>query len=228
MLLRQFPPFHERHMMTFGARAAGTLAAALALLVSVIGGAMTPGHSHAAGYISELGARGAPYGEVVSIIGFLPIGLASLIALVASTRLEANRKLQASALWMLTVPVACIVAAFARCAPGLCWVLVWFVALASPEDRVVFPFVLSADGQNYKVGLGNAADSPWSDATLPGRILDRGEALKHAWVKDASISPTTWSRKIRKLSITFLVPPAPGESLRRSGTHEVRTRQVPL
>lgn len=104
--------------MTIVARIAGTLAAMLALLVAVIGGAITPGHSHAANYISELGARGAPYGEVVSVAGFLPIGLASLISLLASARLEANRVLLASVLWMLTVPLAYIVAAFARCGPG--------------------------------------------------------------------------------------------------------------
>jgi hypothetical membrane protein len=105
-------------MKTFVARVAGTLAAILAVLVSVIGGLITPGHSHTANYISELGARGAPYGEQVSVAGFLPIGLASLIALVASARLEANRRLQASVVWMLTVPIAYIVAAFARCGPG--------------------------------------------------------------------------------------------------------------
>ena len=73
---------------TLIARSFSATAALLALLVTVVGGAIAPGHSHAANYISELGARGAAHGEVVSLAGFLPIGLASFVALVASARLE--------------------------------------------------------------------------------------------------------------------------------------------
>ena len=97
------------------ARVSSAVAAFLALLVTVIAGAIEPGHSHAANYISELGARGAAYGEWVSLAGFLPIGIASLIALVASARLEANRQLKASIAWMWVLPIAYITAAFARC-----------------------------------------------------------------------------------------------------------------
>lgn len=105
-------------MTALVARTAATITALLALLVTIIGGAVTSGHSHCANYISELGARGATYGEVVSIAGFLPIGLASLLALLASARLDANLGLKTSILWMLTLPLAYIVAAFARCTAG--------------------------------------------------------------------------------------------------------------
>ena len=97
------------------ARLFSATAALLALLVTVVGGATVPGHSHAAAYISELGARGTAHGEVVSLAGFLPIGLASLVALVASARLETNRQLKVSIAWMLVLPLAYITAAFARC-----------------------------------------------------------------------------------------------------------------
>lgn len=65
-----------------GERVSGKLAmvcgvlGALWLLVMVIaGGAAFPGYDHTAQYISELGANGAPHGQVVSWAGFLPVGL---------------------------------------------------------------------------------------------------------------------------------------------------------
>lgn len=97
------------------ARSFSVIAALLALVVTVLGAAAEPGHSHAANYISELGARGAANGEIVSLVGFLPIGIASLVALIASARLEANRQLRASIGWMMVLPLAYITAAFARC-----------------------------------------------------------------------------------------------------------------
>ena len=102
-------------MSTLIARVFSTAAALLALLVTLVGGAIAPGHSHVASYISELGARGATHGELVSLAGFLPIGVASLVALIASARLETNRQLKASIAWMLVLPLAYITAAFARC-----------------------------------------------------------------------------------------------------------------
>lgn len=41
----------------------------------VLGGAAFPGYSHAAQYISELGATGAPHSWAVSWLGFIPSGL---------------------------------------------------------------------------------------------------------------------------------------------------------
>ena len=40
------------------------------------------------------------------------------------------------------------------------------------------------DGDNYQVGIVNAAESPWSYVTFLGKILDREEALDHEWMKD--------------------------------------------
>lgn len=54
-----------------------------------------------------------------------------------------------------------------------------------PEDRVAFPFQIWTDENNFEVGLVNAQDSPWSHVTFLGRILDREEALKHEWIKEA-------------------------------------------
>jgi hypothetical protein len=48
------------------------------LLLTVVGGALTPGSSHLSMYISELGARGAPLEWPVRIAGFLPAGLLML------------------------------------------------------------------------------------------------------------------------------------------------------
>lgn len=47
----------------------------LVLLVNGIGAMITPDYSLVANYISELGARGQPWGEVISIAGFVSIGV---------------------------------------------------------------------------------------------------------------------------------------------------------
>ncbi len=48
----------------------------LILVVMIVaGGAAWPGYSHYSQFISELGATGAPHGRLVSLGGFLPIGL---------------------------------------------------------------------------------------------------------------------------------------------------------
>ena len=54
----------------------------------------------------------------------------------------------------------------------------------SPGERVAFPFQIWTDENNFKVGLVNAADSPWSHVTFLGRILNREEALKHQWIEE--------------------------------------------
>lgn len=52
--------------------------ALLAVLI-VAGGAAWPGYSHMTQFISELGATGAPNGRLVSLGGFLPIGLCLML-----------------------------------------------------------------------------------------------------------------------------------------------------
>ncbi len=53
------------------------------------------------------------------------------------------------------------------------------------EDRVAFPFRIWVVGTRFQVGLANAADSPYRDAKIMGKILDREAALKHEWVSEA-------------------------------------------
>jgi len=55
---------------------------------------------------------------------------------------------------------------------------------AEPEDRLAFAFQIWTDEENYKVGLVDAKESPWSDVTFLGRILDREEALEHEWLPE--------------------------------------------
>jgi len=50
---------------------------------------------------------------------------------------------------------------------------------AGPWDRVAFPLEIRAAEAEYRVGLANAADSPWSGTAIIGRVLDRDEALQH-------------------------------------------------
>lgn len=51
------------------------LTVAVMLLTVLVAGALTPGYRHAAMFISELGARGAPLEAAVRWGGFLPAGL---------------------------------------------------------------------------------------------------------------------------------------------------------
>lgn len=51
------------------------LGAGLLVVMTVAGAAAWPGYSHVTQYISELGATGAPNGRLVSLGGFLPIGV---------------------------------------------------------------------------------------------------------------------------------------------------------
>ncbi|MCF8506697.1 MAG: DUF998 domain-containing protein [Caulobacter sp.] len=54
---------------------AAIIGAGLLVLMTVAGAAAWPGYSHVSQYISELGATGAPHGRLVSLGGFLPIGV---------------------------------------------------------------------------------------------------------------------------------------------------------
>ena len=51
------------------------IGASLLVLMTVAGAAAWPGYSHVSQYISELGATGAPHGRLVSLGGFLPVGV---------------------------------------------------------------------------------------------------------------------------------------------------------
>ena len=98
---------------------AGLLAALWALLVTVIGGAFSPGYSHASQYISELGARGAPFQNIVNFGGFLPTGMAVLVFLIAGRRYLAPSPLSKLGVFLLFgVSAGYTVAAFAPCDPG--------------------------------------------------------------------------------------------------------------
>lgn len=61
--------------MKHTAAAVGLLGVAWIVALTVVGGAAYPGYDHATQYISELGARGAPYAGWVNGLGFLPAGL---------------------------------------------------------------------------------------------------------------------------------------------------------
>ncbi len=47
-----------------------------------------------------------------------------------------------------------------------------------PWDRVAFAIRIWVAGEQYQVGVTDAAESPWHHVELFGRILDRAEALQ--------------------------------------------------
>lgn len=53
-----------------------------------------------------------------------------------------------------------------------------------PEARTAFPFQIFIKNDCYNVRMVDSAESPWSDVTFLGRILDRDEALGHEWIKE--------------------------------------------
>ncbi|SEU29505.1 Protein of unknown function [Stigmatella erecta] len=89
------------------------------LLLTVLGGAAFPDYSHLSQFISELGAREAPHGELISYGGFLPAGI-----LICAFSFLAARVLPRSGMtWLGLVGIAWyavgyVVSAFFRCDPG--------------------------------------------------------------------------------------------------------------
>jgi hypothetical protein len=60
------------------------IAALVMSLATLVGGALHPGYDHAAQFISELGARGAPAEGLMRYGGFLPAGLALSVFAIAA------------------------------------------------------------------------------------------------------------------------------------------------
>lgn len=56
---------------------------------------------------------------------------------------------------------------------------------ATPDDRVAFAMELRDGGERFEVGVTDASASPWNDAKVVGRILDRSEALAHPLLREA-------------------------------------------
>jgi hypothetical protein len=50
---------------------------------------------------------------------------------------------------------------------------------ATPEQRVAFALRFRSASEQYEVEVLDAARSPWRDAKIIGRTLDRAEALNH-------------------------------------------------
>jgi hypothetical protein len=87
--------------------------------VTVLGDLARPGYDAATQYISELGELGAPDGPLVSLGGFLPIGVLVLAFLaLAAPELAPGRGAKAGLAGLAMVGLAYVVSAFARCEPG--------------------------------------------------------------------------------------------------------------
>jgi hypothetical protein len=55
---------------------------------------------------------------------------------------------------------------------------------APPSGRIAVPLRLWATEDDFNVTMTDAAESPWRDVELLGRILDREEALAHPRIKE--------------------------------------------
>jgi hypothetical protein len=55
---------------------------------------------------------------------------------------------------------------------------------SGPWDRVAFPFRVRSAASEYQVTVVDSHESPWTEVTLLGRMLDRAEALQHERLKE--------------------------------------------
>jgi hypothetical protein len=85
------------------AAACGFTAGALALFVPIIGAGAEPSYSHAAQFISELGAAGAANPKLVASAGFAPIGVLVLLFLACAASAMPRS-------WRCTVGLICFAA----------------------------------------------------------------------------------------------------------------------
>jgi Protein of unknown function (DUF998) len=89
------------------------------LFLTLLGGAQFPGYSHAAQFISELGARQAPHEQLVRWAGFLPAGMMVLVFCAAAWAALPRSTLTTLGLLGLAVyAVGYVAAAFFPCDPG--------------------------------------------------------------------------------------------------------------
>jgi hypothetical protein len=109
--------FHRR-VARVAVIAAGGGVLVLAAMV-LIAGQLTPGYSHVGQYISELGARGAPYEWPVRFLGFLPAGALLLCFCVAAfLALPRSRNASAGLIGLFLFCAGYIAAAAFPCDPG--------------------------------------------------------------------------------------------------------------
>ena len=100
-------------------RAAAIVAAALAVAVPLLFGAMWPGYSHVRHYISVLGSRGAPHADLVNYLGFLPTGLATLVFIFAvGPGLPGSPRVRRARFFLAAFAIGYIGTAFLPCDPG--------------------------------------------------------------------------------------------------------------
>ncbi|WP_166824456.1 DUF998 domain-containing protein [Thalassoroseus pseudoceratinae] len=94
-------------------------ATTIEVCVPVWAGTQTPGYSHVHQYISELGERGAPVGQFVSLGGFVPVGLFTLIALrILKPLLPQTRRTSVGIRALMGVGFGYVAAGLAPCDPG--------------------------------------------------------------------------------------------------------------
>lgn len=93
---------------------------ALAYLCMLFGGALLkPGYSHLAQYISELGASGSAHARLISLAGFVPVGLVAAWLLVATAPFAPVGGASRFGYWLLLCePLAWIGSALAPCDLG--------------------------------------------------------------------------------------------------------------
>ena len=101
------------------ARVLALASAVYAAVFYIAGGALKPGYSHAANFISELNATGTPWAQELGLLGFVPLGLlVAAFLLVAYPLARLSGRSRAGFLLLWSQPIAFLGAALAPCDPG--------------------------------------------------------------------------------------------------------------
>lgn len=92
---------------------------AMYLLMLLGGAALKPGYSALSQYISELGATGSAHARMISLFGFIPVGVLAALLLFAFARTVPVTGVSRFGYWLLMFePVAWIGSALAPCDLG--------------------------------------------------------------------------------------------------------------
>ena len=92
---------------------------AMYLLMLLGGAALKPGNSPLSQYISELGATGSAHAQVISLLGFIPVGVLAALLLFAFAPIAPVSGVSRFGYWLLMFePLAWIGSALAPCDLG--------------------------------------------------------------------------------------------------------------
>jgi Protein of unknown function (DUF998) len=179
----------------------GVLGALWVLGLTVIGGALSPGYDHSSQFISELGAKGAPYAKEINLAGFLPAGI--LIASFAVLAWWVLPRSWSSMFGMLGIglfAMGYLVAAFFQCdegcrpeQPSFDQTVHSVFGLIGYLTAPLTLFVLGWSARTWPNGLGMAMLGWLCGAAALGALVSVFQGLEHVGVNQRVLEASVLS-----------------------------------